>query len=65
MKQNLKFDLLSTNNEDKLISKYTNENFDNLVHIYSSDPLKNKNSLQQKNGLIHQTFIIIESFIFS
>jgi len=48
MKQNLKFDLLSTNNEDKLISKYTNENFDNLVHIYSSDPLKNKNSLQQK-----------------
>jgi hypothetical protein len=48
-KFNSKFDLLSSSNEEKLISKYTSEKFQNIDHVYSQDPLEKKNSLQ-KNG---------------
>jgi DNA-directed RNA polymerase subunit H (RpoH/RPB5) len=48
-KLNPKFNLLSTSSEDKLLSKYSDEKFQNIEHIYSQDPLEKKNSLQ-KNG---------------
>ena len=46
---NLKLNLSSTSNNDKFISKQTNEKFQNSDHIYSEDPLENKNSLQKND----------------
>ncbi|CAF1022160.1 unnamed protein product [Adineta steineri] len=46
---NLKFDLSSASSNEKSPSKHTIKNVQNSDHIYSQDPLENKNSLQKND----------------